>query len=261
MAGVHENVSLQLNGGPLGGTASFQRLTTEMRSYSTLATFGNALGPEPMALVVGLSARGRRAVRRPGTVLRVAGVLAGRRAVRRIRCAAMKSSRSRRGGICPNADQFQAQRSSFGNAYYTSTAELGLRVSQQLYFDAFYDAGNLWERPRDFDPTRLFRGAGFGASLVTPLGPLGVDLGYGFDRTDALGSQGSQVAGSFQVRSDLLIRSFSCVPCSARRRSRSCSRRWPASRGRRQAPIKIALRQHAGADGSRPGPRRGRAVC
>ena len=28
-----------------------------MRSYSTLATFGKSLGPEPMALVVGLSAR------------------------------------------------------------------------------------------------------------------------------------------------------------------------------------------------------------
>jgi outer membrane protein insertion porin family len=56
-----------------------------------------------------------------------------------------------------------------------------------MYVDAFYDAGNLWERPRDFDPTRLFRGAGFGASLVTPLGPLGVDLGYGFDRVDAFG--------------------------------------------------------------------------
>ena len=64
---------------------------------------------------------------------------------------------------------------------------MGLRVSQQLYLNTFYDAGNLWERPRDFDPTRLFRGAGFGAALVTPLGPLGVDLGYGFDRVDASG--------------------------------------------------------------------------
>ena len=27
----------------------------------------------------------------------------------------------------------------------------------------------------------------FGAALVTPLGPLGLDLGYGFDRVDALG--------------------------------------------------------------------------
>ena len=68
-------------------------------------------------------------------------------------------------------------------------------MNQQLYFDTFYDAGNLWQRPRDFDPTQLFRGAGFGASLVTPLGPLGVDLGYGFDRTNALG----QPAPGWQV--------------------------------------------------------------
>ena len=31
------------------------------------------------------------------------------------------------------------------------------------------------------------RGAGVGVSLVSPLGPLGLDLGYGFDRTDLLG--------------------------------------------------------------------------
>ncbi len=90
-------------------------------------------------------------------------------------------------GYIPNADQLQAQRTSFGNAFFRATAELGLRMNQQLYFDTFYDAGNLWQRPRDFDPTQLFRGAGFGASLVTPLGPLGVDLGYGFDKTNALG--------------------------------------------------------------------------
>ena len=55
--GTHENVALQLNGGPLGGSASFQRVTTEARSYSTLATFGSGIGPEPMALVFGLTAR------------------------------------------------------------------------------------------------------------------------------------------------------------------------------------------------------------
>ena len=60
-------------------------------------------------------------------------------------------------------------------------------MSPQLYLSSFFDAGNLWNRPRDFNPTRLFRGAGFGAALVTPLGPLGLDLGYGFDRTDAQG--------------------------------------------------------------------------
>ncbi len=186
VAGVHEDVALQLNGGPLGGSATFQRLTTEMRSYSTIATFGKALGPEPMALVVGLSARAGALFGDPGPFfVSQAFSLGGVQYGNPLRGYEEFSITPK--GYLPNADQFQAQRSSFGNAYYTSTAELGLRVSQQLYIDAFYDAGNLWDRPSDFDPTRLFRGAGFGASLVTPLGPLGVDLGYGFDRVDAFG--------------------------------------------------------------------------
>jgi outer membrane protein insertion porin family len=186
VGGTHENVALQLNGGPLGGTASFQRVTTEARSYSTLATFGSGIGPEPMALVFGLTARAGALFGNPGPFfVSQSFSLGGVQYGNPLRGYEEFSITPR--GYLPNADQFQAQRSSFGNAYYTSTAELGLRVSQQLYLDAFYDAGNLWERPRDFDPTRLFRGAGFGASLVTPLGPLGVDLGYGFDRTDIFG--------------------------------------------------------------------------
>ncbi|GAC1477146.1 MAG: hypothetical protein NVS1B4_19330 [Gemmatimonadaceae bacterium] len=56
-----------------------------------------------------------------------------------------------------------------------------------LYVNTFFDAGNLWADPRQFDPTRLLRGAGIGAALVTPLGPLGLDFGYGFDRVNTLG--------------------------------------------------------------------------
>jgi outer membrane protein insertion porin family len=186
VTGVHQNVSLQLNGGPLGGTAKYSRLTTEMRGYTQLATFGSALGPEPMTLVFGLGAKA-------GALFGDAGPFFVSQA---FSLGGVQYGESLRGyeefsitprGFDANVDQFNAQRTSFGNAFYKSTAELGLRVNQQLYIDAFYDAGNLWERPRDFDPTRLFRGAGFGASLVTPLGPLGIDLGYGFDRVDALG--------------------------------------------------------------------------
>jgi outer membrane protein insertion porin family len=187
-AGVHETVALQLNGGPLGGTASFQKVTTEMRSYSTIATFGKSLGPEPLALVVGLSARAGALFGNSGPFfVSQAFSLGGVQYGNPLR--GYEEFSITPNGYLPNADQYQAQRSSFGNAYYTSTAELGLRVSQQLYMDAFYDAGNLWEHPRDFDPTRLFRGAGVGASLVTPLGPLGVDLGYGFDRKNVLGQK------------------------------------------------------------------------
>jgi outer membrane protein insertion porin family len=92
-------------------------------------------------------------------------------------------------GYDPSVEQsqYQARITSYGNFFYTNTVELGLRFNQQIYLDAFYDAGNLWARPQDFNPTRLFRGAGFGGSVVTPLGPLGLDWGYGFDRVDANG--------------------------------------------------------------------------
>jgi outer membrane protein insertion porin family len=186
VAGVHQDVALELNGGPLGGTASYSRLTAEMRSYSTLATIGKSL--QPMALVFGLSVKGGALFGDPGPffvsqAFSLGGVQYG------IPLRGYEEFSITPQGYLPNADQYTAQRSSFGNAYYTSTAELGLRVSQQLYLDAFYDAGNLWAQPRDFDPTRLFRGAGVGASVVTPLGPLGVDLGYGFDRTNAAGQK------------------------------------------------------------------------
>ncbi len=186
MAGVHENVRVDLNGGPLGGSASFERVTAETHGYQPLFTFGKGLTAQPMTLVLGLTARAGAVFGDPGPFFVSQSFTLG----------GVQYGEPLRGyeefsitpfGFVPNADQFQATRASFGNAFFRTTAELGLRVSQQLYLDTFYDAGNLWEQPRDFDPTRLFRGAGFGASLVTPLGPLGVDLGYGFDRTDANG--------------------------------------------------------------------------
>jgi outer membrane protein insertion porin family len=184
VAGVHENVALNFNGGPLGGTAKFTKLTTEMRGYTQLATFGPGL--QPMALVFGLGAKAGALFGDPGPFFVSQAFSLG----------GVQYGESLRGyeefsitpqGYLAGADQFQAQRTSFGNAFYKSTAELGVRLNQQMYVDAFYDAGNIWQRARDFDPTRLFRGAGFGASLVTPLGPLGVDVGYGFDRVDAQG--------------------------------------------------------------------------
>lgn len=65
----------------------------------------------------------------------------------------------------------------------TVTGELGLRFNQMFYLNVFTDAGNNWGSARQINPTRLFRSAGFGVSTVTPLGPLGLDMAYGFDRT------------------------------------------------------------------------------
>jgi outer membrane protein insertion porin family len=90
-------------------------------------------------------------------------------------------------GYVTGTNSFNAQRSSFGKAFFTTTAELGLRVNQSLYINTFFEAGNLWRRVREMNPSRLFRGVGIGASTVTPLGPLGLDYALGLDRLDAQG--------------------------------------------------------------------------
>jgi len=186
-AGTHENFEADFNGGPLGGTATFSRYNASMESYATLAQLGgNKPGATPIMITLGLKARAGAVFGDPGPffvsqAFSLGGVQYG------IPLRGYPEFSITPQGFIADATEFQATRNSFGNAFYTNTVELGARVNSQLNFDAFYDAGNLWVRPRDFDPTRLFRGAGVGVSLVTPLGPLGVDLGYGFDQVDVLG--------------------------------------------------------------------------
>jgi outer membrane protein insertion porin family len=76
----------------------------------------------------------------------------------------------------------------FGKSFFAATAEFGARISQSVYTDIFYDVGNVYATAAAFNPTRLFRGAGIGVALVTPLGPIGLDLGYGFDKVDTSGN-------------------------------------------------------------------------
>ena len=87
-------------------------------------------------------------------------------------------------GHDPLAGGSAARPESFGESYALFTVEAGARVSQSLYFSTFFDAGNVYRTPGQFDPTRLFRGGGVGVALISPLGPIGIDLAYGFDRVD-----------------------------------------------------------------------------
>ena len=185
--GGMQTFNAQFNGGPLGGSAAFQRYTTELRSYSPVARLGgNIMGAEPMMVVVGLTARA-------GTVFGDTGPFFYSQA---FAMGGTQYGEPLRGyeefsitplGYNPGLSEAQARRASFGNAYFSATSELGLRINQSLYIDAFYEGGNVWSKPREFDPTRLFRSAGFGVSTVSPLGPLGVDIGYGFDKIDITG--------------------------------------------------------------------------
>jgi outer membrane protein insertion porin family len=178
--GGHQSLSVQVNG-VLGG-AQYTRYTGEIRHYASLYQFGgSAPGSEPITLSLSLSARAGALYGDPG----------GFALTQEFSLGGVQYGEPLRGyeefsitptGYNPNTSQQNASLTSFGNAFYTNSAELGLRFNQQFYMDAFYDAGNIWARPQDFNPTRLFRGAGVGASVVTPLGPLGLDWGYGFDR-------------------------------------------------------------------------------
>ena len=182
-----QSFNAQFNGGPLGGTAAFQRYTTELRSYAPIGRIGGSLlGGEPMMFIVGLSARSGAVFGNTGPffysqAFSVGGTQYGE-ALRGYDEFSITPN-----GFNPNADQTQASRSSFGNAFFVGTGELGLRVNQSLYLNTFFEGGNVWAKPREFDPTRLFRSAGFGIATLSPLGPLGVDIGYGFDKIDTQG--------------------------------------------------------------------------
>jgi outer membrane protein insertion porin family len=184
--GGMQSLTAQFSGGPLGGTYNFQQYRAETRAYAPLGQFGGKGGGQPMKFVLGLTGR--------------SGVVAGNTGPfffsQEFALGGVQYGEQLRGydefSISPNGyvlgtDNFNATRSSFGKAFFTATAELGLRVNQSLYANLFYDVGNVYSTARQFDPTRLFRGAGIGVSTVTPLGPLGLDYGYGFDRLDKLG--------------------------------------------------------------------------
>jgi outer membrane protein insertion porin family len=185
--GSMQSVKADFNGGILGGTSNFQRYYTEMRAHALLAEIGGKkMGANPLKLTVGLTTKTGAVFGDPGAFFYSQSFsLGGVQFGEMLRGYPEFSVTPR--GFSGSTGTYNAQRSSFGNAFFTTTAEVGLRVSQQLYINLFYDAGNIWNHPREIDPSRLYRGAGLGASVVTPLGPLGLDWAYGFDRTDIFG--------------------------------------------------------------------------
>lgn len=182
-----QSFNAQFNGGPLGGTAKYQRYTTELRSYAPIGRIGGSLlGGDPMMFVVGLSARAGAVFGNPGPFFSTqAFALGGTQYGEQLRGYDEFSITP--SGFDPRGDNATASRGSFGNAFMVGTGEIGLRISQSLYLNTFFEGGNVWNKPREFDPTRLFRSFGFGVATLSPLGPLGVDVGYGFDKTDLTG--------------------------------------------------------------------------
>jgi outer membrane protein insertion porin family len=182
-AGGMETFNAQFSGGPLGGSADFQRYTAEVKGYAPLGQLGGTKpGSQPVKFVLGLTARS-------GALFGNSGAFFG---FQQFALGGVQFGEPLRGypefsispsGFRTGTDNFRANQESFGNAFFSSTVEAGMRVSQMFYANTFFDAGNLWSSPRQIFTSRLYRGAGVGVSVLTPVvGMLGIDLGYGFDR-------------------------------------------------------------------------------
>jgi outer membrane protein insertion porin family len=186
--GAMHSVSLATNGGILGGSATFQKLDLEGHWYAPAGELGGS-GPAGtgggVQLVLGLSAKSGFVFGDAGPFFDQLYTMGGTQYGIPLRGYDEFSITPE--GYNPAASTSGVPRSAFGRSYFAATAEFGARFSQSIYASLFYDVGNVWASPAQFNPTRLFRGAGVGVAVISPLGPLGLDLGYGFDRVNALG--------------------------------------------------------------------------
>jgi outer membrane protein insertion porin family len=187
VGGSFTNVSAELNGGFLGGTGNYRKVDMEGRWYAPLGTLGGSaqLGAGGVQFVLGLTAKSGFIFGDAGPffteLYSLGGVQYG------VPLRGYDEFSITPNGFDPSASGNQASPDAFGKSFAAFTVEAGARISQSLYLSAFFDAGNVYRSSRQWDPTRLFRGAGFGGAVISPLGPIGIDLGYGFDRVDGLG--------------------------------------------------------------------------
>jgi outer membrane protein insertion porin family len=183
--GTKQEFSVDLNGGPLQGDANFQKYSVNGAWFVPIGALGS--GPaatRPLRFTLGLNADAGSlfgdAARFPFQRYSLGGVQYGRP------LRGYEETTLTPGGYVPRCTSQQLNcvqlEDRFGNAYFRMSSEVAMRFNNNLSLSLFYDAGNIWRKAVEINPTRLFRGAGVGVMLVTPFGPLGLDYAYGFDK-------------------------------------------------------------------------------
>ena len=182
--GTRHELRAELSGGPLGGDGDFQKYIAEGQWWTPVGQFGGGQpGVRPVRMALGIQTE-------------VGAIFgdAGRFPFERFWMGGVQFGQNLRGydettitplGYFPrNTAGGPPLSDRLGNAYVRLSAEYAIRFNDNVSVSAFGDAGNIWSDPLEVNPTRLFRGAGLGVQLVTPFGPMGLDYGYGFDKSD-----------------------------------------------------------------------------
>jgi outer membrane protein insertion porin family len=184
--GTRQQFEADLSGGPLGGDGDFQKYSVSGAWFVPVGQIGGSQpGTRPIRFTLGLSAE--------------AGAIFGdasRFPFERFWMGGVQFGHPLRGyeettvtplGYIPECTSTTAScpqlQERLGDAYLRLSAEYSIRLNDNISLGTFFDAGNVWREPNEFNPTRLLRGAGVGVMLVTPFGPLGLDYAYGFDKT------------------------------------------------------------------------------
>lgn len=183
-SGSRNSLSLEFTGGPFGGDGDYRKLVFESEWYTPIARLRSDPTKTPIDLVLGLSMEG-------GTIFGdnpfflerffMGGVQYG------VPLRGYEELTITPRGHVPRETQGFSRLDRVGESFFKMNAQVGLQLGGSFYINAFYDAGNVWKSSFGLNPTDLLRGVGVGVSLVTPVGPLGIDYAYGIDRLDVLG--------------------------------------------------------------------------
>ena len=96
------------------------------------------------------------------------------------------------GGALENISKIHAQKADIGftmaKLYYEALRGIGAYEGkgkqEEIRAVAFLDAGNVYLKPRDIDLGRLRYASGFGVRYQTPVGPVGLDVGFPLNPLD-----------------------------------------------------------------------------
>lgn len=183
-SGNRNSVAARFTGGFLGGDGDYGKYDFNSEWFAPVGQIGGGPTSVPIELVLGLSFRAGLVLGdNPFFVERffVGGTQVGQQ-LRGYEEATVTPN-----GHIPRAAQGVGSLQRVGESYFTTTAQFGVKLTDNIFASSFVDAGNVWSSAAQFNPADLLVGAGLGVSLVTPFGPIGVDYAYGFDRRDVLG--------------------------------------------------------------------------